>query len=122
VNVRTHLVPTIPHVSTGAIYVPVSLPCEPWNKPSPREPKVVTVAHRIDRTDPENRIIAAIKAGHTVFDQIVQGAFGNRTGKIDDLCRATLRSLLDRGVLTRVRAMHLPGQPFIWSINREGSP
>lgn len=117
-NVRTHWVPNVPMASTGAVYVPVSLPCEPWNSPTPKPQKVGPRIYA-DKTDPETKILNALRQGHTIFDHIMMAAFGTRNGKVDATGRKTLRAMLDKGQINCVKATHLAGHPYLWSIKDE---
>lgn len=102
-------------VATEASYAPVSLLCEPWNQPrEPRPVKAPTIY--ADRTEPEVKILTSMRAGNRTFDTITQNAFGSRNGRIDKLARDTLRDLLAKGVINRVKALDINGQPYIWSI------
>jgi hypothetical protein len=108
-NIRTMM------VATEASYAPVSLPCEPWMKANPIKlaPPPKQVFNRYD--DGEEKLLAAIRAGHKIFDDIVFAAFGTRNGKVDMYGRKALRRLLDNNVISRERS-NLPGKPFIWSM------
>lgn len=119
-NIRTHMVQIVPMASTAAAYAAVTLPCEPWNKPNIPvvKPLNQTVAANMRREDAAGRIIGALRKGHTQFDQIMNSAFGKRSGPIDDLGRLVLGKLLADGQVTRERST-LPGLPFIWNIADE---
>ena len=112
-NIRTK------RVASEASYASVSLSCEPWNTPTPRPTRPASTYKVSDRSDPESKIINAIMAGHTIFDNIALAAFGTRTGKVDQVCRKTLLDLIDKGLVTRERDLTLMGQPYIWSLTND---
>jgi hypothetical protein len=109
-NVRTKW------VATEASYASVSLACEPWNTPTPRPTRPASAYKVADFSDPESKVIKAMKAGNVIFDHIAMAAFGTRTGKVDEVCRKTLLTLIDKGIVSRERALNLMGQPYIWTL------
>lgn len=118
-NIRTHMVPQVPMASTAASYAAVTLPCEPWNKPTPRmaidKPINQSVVAAGRREDAKNRIIRALKDGNDRFEHITSEAFGKRNGQIDDLARLVLSRMLLDGEVTRQRSND-SGRPFIWTL------
>ena len=116
-NVRSVIIASPPMFSTHAGFSRVTLPCEPWNKPDTpvSRPMNQSVAANMRREDAADRIIEALKSGHAQFDQILNAAFGKRSGAIDDLGRIVLNKMLAEGKVTRERST-LPGLPFIWKL------
>jgi hypothetical protein len=114
-EVRTVIVPFVPVVSTAPSSTRVSVRCEPWNIPDAPKPTIAKTNYA-DRTQPDVKILSAMREGHNVFDHIVTAAFGTRNGKVDKIARETLRTLMAKGAVSRFKATHINGQPYIWSI------
>lgn len=110
--IRSVVVQKIPMCSTVMTYSRVSLPCEPWERPTAPAPVPVIQS----APDHEALILATIKSGTNIFGDIVTKVFGPRMGSVDDRARDLMLDMLKRGVLKRERTITLSGNPYIWEI------